>query len=166
MTVKREIAANVERLNAYMDRNDLAALIIRSGKNFTYLAGFACPGTLSRHLDHTDSPREVLLVWLRSGEPILILDESTAGLAAPDGWVRRIEHYRGYRENPYACMAEALRELGLAQSRIGAEKRYLSAARWEEMQALLPKARLVDCWRMMAEVRWIKTAAEIAVLKK
>jgi Xaa-Pro aminopeptidase len=71
MTAKREIAANVDRLNAYMDRNDLAARVIRSGKNFTYLAGFACPGTLSRHLDHTDSPGEVLLVWPRSGEPIL-----------------------------------------------------------------------------------------------
>jgi Xaa-Pro aminopeptidase len=166
MTGKREIAANVERLNAYMDRNDLAALVIRSGKNFTYLAGFACPGTLSRHLDHTDSPREVLLVWPRSGEPIVILDESTAGVAAHDGWVRRIEHYRGYRENPYARMADVLHDLGLAQSRIGAEKRYLSAARWEDMLSLLPRATLVDCWRMMAEIRWIKTPAEVAILKK
>jgi Xaa-Pro aminopeptidase len=166
MMAKREIAPNVDRLNAYMDRNDLAALVIRSGKNFTYLAGFACPGTLSRHLDHTDSPREVLMVWPRSGEPILILDEATAGIAARDGWVRKIEHYRGYRENPYARMAEILRDLSLAQSRIGAEKRYLSAARWEEMQLLLPKVTLVDCWRMMSEVRWIKTPAEVAILKK
>jgi Xaa-Pro aminopeptidase len=166
MTGKREIAANVVRLNAYMDRHDLAALVIRSGKNFTYLAGFSCPGTLSRHLDHTDSPREVLLVWPRSGEPTLILDESTAKLAVRDGWVRRIEEYKGYWENPYARMADILGGLGLARSRIGAEKQYLSAARWEEMHALLPGAEIVDCWRMMAEVRWIKTAAEVEIFKK
>jgi Xaa-Pro aminopeptidase len=63
-------------------------------------------------------------------------------------------------------LADILSGLGLAQSRIGAEKRYLSAARWEEMQALLPKAKIIDCWQMMAEVRWIKTPAEVDILKK
>jgi Xaa-Pro aminopeptidase len=166
MVGQREIAVNIARLNDYMDRNDLASLVIRSGKNFTYLAGFSCPGTLSRHLDHTDSPREVLLIWPRSGEPTLILDESTSAVAARDGWIKNIVGYKGYSENPYSRAADILSELGLAQSRIGAEKRYLSAARWEELQALLPRTKIVDCWRIMAEVRWIKTPAEVEILKK
>jgi Xaa-Pro aminopeptidase len=166
MTGRREIAANVPRLNDYMDRHDLAAIVIRSGKNFTYLAGFSCPGTLARHLDHPDSPREILLIWPRSGDPMLVLDQSTAPVATRDSWLRNIEVYKGYTENPYTRMADILRTLGLAQSRIGFEKRYLSAARWGEVQTLLPRAELVDCWRMMAEVRWIKTPAEVAILKK
>jgi Xaa-Pro aminopeptidase len=58
-----EIIANVQRLHEHMDRAGCAALVVRSGKNVTYLAGFAYPGTLARHLNFPDSPREVLLVW-------------------------------------------------------------------------------------------------------
>ena len=54
--------ANVERLHRLMDEEGISAIVARSGKNFTYLAGFAFPGTLARHLGFPDSPREVLLV--------------------------------------------------------------------------------------------------------
>ncbi len=52
---KREIIANVPRLHQYMDRHRLAAVVVRSGQNFTYLSGLAYPGTLARHLDLPDS---------------------------------------------------------------------------------------------------------------
>ena len=61
------ILANVTRLHHYMDHAGWAAVVVRSGTNFTYLAGFAYPGTLARHLDLPDSPREVLLLWPRQG---------------------------------------------------------------------------------------------------
>ena len=60
---QRELIGNVDRLNRLMDQHGWGAVVVRSGKNFTYLAGFAYPGTLGRHLDFPDSPREVLLVW-------------------------------------------------------------------------------------------------------
>jgi hypothetical protein len=34
--------ANVDRLHAYMDRNNLAAVVARSGQNFTYLSPVVC----------------------------------------------------------------------------------------------------------------------------
>ena len=52
-----KIIANVDRLDQLMDKNGFSAVVARSGKNFTYLAGFAYPGTLARHLDFPDSPR-------------------------------------------------------------------------------------------------------------
>ena len=66
--------ANVERLHALMDEEGVSAIVARSGKNFTYLAGFAYPGTLARHLEFPDSPREVLLAWPRVGEPVMVLN--------------------------------------------------------------------------------------------
>ena len=36
-----KIIANVERLHRLMDEAGVAAVVARSGKNFTYLAGFA-----------------------------------------------------------------------------------------------------------------------------
>src|SRR5207244_2644682 len=53
--------ANIERLHAFMDRNGLAALVARSGQNFSYLSEMAYPGTLQRMLDLTDSPRGTIV---------------------------------------------------------------------------------------------------------
>ena len=39
-----KIIANVERLHRLMDEESISAIVARSGKNFTYLAGFAYPG--------------------------------------------------------------------------------------------------------------------------
>src|SRR5690348_17210528 len=49
-------------------------------KNFTYLAGFAYPGTLARYLDFP-APREVLLLWPRHEEVVLIVNHYAAPLA-------------------------------------------------------------------------------------
>ena len=38
------IIANVDRLHRLMDEEGVSAIVARSGKNFTYLAGFAYPG--------------------------------------------------------------------------------------------------------------------------
>jgi Xaa-Pro aminopeptidase len=148
-----EIIANVERLHESMDRYNCSAIVVRSGKNFTYLAGFAYPGTLARHLEFPDSPREVLLMWPCQGEPVMIVNHYAAPLARRDSWLRHIETYDDYAESPYARMAAQLKELGLHRETIGFEKTYLSAARWEEIRALLPEVKMIDCTEMMAQVR-------------
>lgn len=166
MPGKRAIIANVERLHTFMDRHGVAAIVARSGKNFTYLAGFSYPGTLARHLDFPDSPREVLLVWPRQGAPVMVLNPWAAPLARRDSWLDAIEVVEGYAESPYAKATEILRRLGLHEARVGFEQSYVSAARWQELQQLLPRAEIVDCTRMMDEVRWIKTPGEVERLKQ
>ena len=163
---QREIIANIDRLNRLMDSQGCAAVVARSGKNFTYLSGFAYPGTLARHLDFPDSPREVLLVWPRHGEPFLVLNHYAVPLARRDSWLKNIEVYDDYAESPYARMAEVLRRMGLDQETIGFEKSYLSAARWEEVAGLLPGARMFDCTELMDRVRWVKTAGEVTLLEE
>ena len=77
----REIIANIPRLHALMDRDGLAAVVARSGQNFTCLSGMVFPGTLARPLDFPDSERGVMAVWPRNGEPVLVLNSTAAGLA-------------------------------------------------------------------------------------
>ena len=160
-----KIIANVDRLHRLMDDEGLSAVIARSGKNFTYLAGFAYPGTLARHLEFPDSPREVLLVWPRNGEPVMVLNSYAAPLALRDSWLEKIEIYDDYAESPYERAARVLRDLGLAGETIGVEKSYVSANRWEEILGLLPEARIVDSTDLMDRVRWIKTTAEVKALE-
>jgi Xaa-Pro aminopeptidase len=161
----REIVANVARLEEYLDRHRLAAVVARSGQNFTYLSGLAYPGTLARHLDLADSVRGVMLVWPRHGEPVIVLNKIAEGLTLRDSWVKRVEVYDAYNESPYRKLAQVLRDLGLDRERVGLERTYVSAAHWEEVQRELPQAQLVDCAAMMDEVRWIKTEAEIRLLE-
>ncbi len=162
---KREIIANVPRLHQHMDRHRLAAVVVRSGQNFTYLSGLAYPGTLARHLDLPDSVRGVLLVWPRNGAPVIVLNQIAEGLTRRDSWVDRIEVYEAYSESPYHRLAEVLKRLGLGAERVGFEKNYVSAAHWEEVQRELPRLQMVDCAPVMDEVRWVKTEAEIRRLK-
>ena len=48
---RRPETVNVERLNKMMDRDGLAAIVVRGGHNVTYLSGVSFHGTLARHLD-------------------------------------------------------------------------------------------------------------------
>src|SRR3989449_7350605 len=91
-----------------MDRHRLAAVVARSGQNFTYLSGLAYPGTLARHLDLPDSVRGVLLVWPRDGQPVIVLNKIAEGLTRRDSWVERVEVYDAYTESPYRRLAQVL----------------------------------------------------------
>jgi Xaa-Pro aminopeptidase len=157
--------ANVARLHELMDRHRLAAVVARSGQNFTYLSGLAYPGTLARHLDLADSVRGVLLVWPRHGEPVIVLNRIAEGLTRRDSWVKRVEVYDAYTESPYLRLARVIEAAGLGRERVGFEKTYVSATHWEEVQRHLPTLQMVDCARLMDEVRWVKTPAEIARLE-
>lgn len=158
--------ANLDRLNRFMDEKKLDAIVARSGTNFTYLAGFAYPGTLARHLDLPDSPRGIYLVWPRKGDPAIVLNAIAEGLTRRDSWIKRIEVYAGYTEPPVEKLVSVLKDMGLANARVGFEKGYVSAKDWTEISGKLPSMAMSDCTATMDEVRWIKTPGEIALLKR
>jgi Xaa-Pro aminopeptidase len=162
----QQVIANVPRLHEHMDRNRLAGVVLRSGNNVTYLSGIAYPGTLARHLDLANSVRGVLLVWPRQGDPVIILDPAAEGLTKQRAWVRRVEVYEPYVETAYSRAPKVLRDMGLDRERLGFERDAMTVGHWEEIQRALPGLRMVDCARMMEEVRWVKTPEEIAVLRK
>ena len=158
--------ANVERLHAFMDRDGLSAVVLRSGTNFTYLAGFDYAGTLARHLDFSDSPRGVLIVWPRAHAPVLVLNRFAVDRARRDSWIDDIVEFDDYGESLYERAAGVLYDLGLAGERIGFEKTVVSASDWTVLESALPTAEIVDCARMMEQVRWIKTPGEVERIRE
>ena len=78
----------------------------------------------------------------------------------------RLEVVQDYVESPRQKLAAVLTDMGIADAKIGMEASYVNAARWAEMQSLLPNAEFVDCTSLMNSVRWIKTDAEVALLKE
>ena len=110
MTVEqRPMLVNVERLHRFMDETGCAAVVARSGKNFTYLAGIAYPGTLARHLDFPDTPRDVFCIWPRTGEPIVVTHHAGRPVTERDSWVERIEVIEDYVESGIEGAAKVLR---------------------------------------------------------
>ena len=158
--------ANIDRLHRFMDEHDLSAVIARSGVNFTYLSGAAYAGTLARHLDLAESPRPVFVVWPRTGEPVLIVNPLADAIIRRDSWITRVIVYASYTEQPLDKLWDALRELGVADGRVGFEESYFSAAQCNALKAALPRMQLVEASRMLAQVRWIKTPGEITLLKQ
>ena len=162
----RKNLINTARLDALMERDRLDAVVVRSGANVTYLSGVVYPGTLARLQDLTDSARGVLVVWPRKGEPVIVTNSIAAGLTRRDTWLDRVEIYEGYVESPYAKVSEVLASLGLEKGCVGFEAFYVSAGHWEEVARRLPNLSMIDCTAMMDEVRWIKTDAEVAAIKR
>src|SRR5829696_4215417 len=162
----RRIIANIDRLNAYMDKNGLSAVAVRSGINFTYLSGMAMPGTLARHLDTAATVRGFMLLWPRHGAPVIVLDSFAEKLARRESWVESIAVYQAYVESLYTRLAHLIEEYGLANTRIGFERDTLSEAHWQEIRQALPRLEMINCSALMDEVRWIKTPGEIELQKK
>lgn len=160
------ISANIERLNALMDARNLDAVAVRTGVNFTYLSGMAMPGTLARHLDIANTTRGFMVLWPRDGEPIIILDAFAEKLARRESWIDRIEVYEAYVGSLYSKVAELIADAGLASARVGFEQDGLSAMHWNEIQRALPRLEMVNCSRMMDEVRWVKTEREVIQQKR
>lgn len=158
--------ANIGRLNAAMDEHGLDAVVARSGVNFTYLSGVTYQGTLARHLDLADSPRPVFLVWPRRGEPVAVLNPLADALTRRDSWIERVVVYTSYADEPVDKLAEALRELGLQDARVGIEESYFGPALQSALAGKFPKLRMTECTAIMDRVRWIKTPGEIALIRR
>lgn len=161
---ERSPTANIRRLEQFLDAQGLDVVVARSGVNFTYLAGFEYSGTLGRHLDLSDSPRGVVVIWPRHGDPLLIVNEIAAPKAQRDSVIRKMRVLDPYGDRYERQVASILTELGLADGRVGAEKSVLSAESWDELGNAMPQADLVDCTEMMHRVRWVKTEGELELI--
>ena len=161
-----KMIANTKRLHEFMSSREVDSLVLRSGVNVTYLSGFAYPGTLGRHLDFVDSPRNILLLWPREGEPVLIADLFAVPLAKRDGLISDIRSFNGYVESAYSVLHTVLHEKGLADGRLGFEYNCLNEETLGSVRNYFPRADLFDCSDMMDQVRWIKTKEEVALLEE
>lgn len=156
---------NVSGLDALFRSKQIDVLVCRSGMNVAYLSGMASPGTLGRHLDLADTPRETFVVWPASGEPTLITSEIASQLARATSRIGRLEVYADYVDNPEHKLAAVLRDFGLDGTRAGFDKGWFGTSRWTELMRMLPRLDAVDCTEELDFVRAVKTEAEVESLR-
>lgn len=165
MNPRKNELLNLARLNAKMDASGVDAIVSRAGLNFTYLTGCVYPGTLARHVDLSDSPRAVYVVWPRQGEARIVVNKTAEDLARRDSWLTQFDIYEGYVERPIERVAKTIRTMGLDSATVAFERHHLSVADAEILARELPKLRQVDATTLMDEVRAIKMPAEIEMFR-
>jgi Xaa-Pro aminopeptidase len=87
-------------------------------------------------------------------------------LSRRDSWIEQFDLYEGYVEPPIERLAKVLAEMGFSAATVGFEKNYVNAADWNFIGGHLPKLRMIDSTALMDDVRAVKTAGELALLKQ
>jgi Xaa-Pro aminopeptidase len=157
---------NLARLSRLFRDQRIEALVCRSGINTMYLSGIATPGTLGRHLDLADTPRETFVVWPASGEPVVVVSEIASQLARVTSRIAHVHTYRDYVDTPEQALADVLGGMNVATSRVGFDQAWFGARRWAQLLRLIPEVRPVDCTDDLDRIRAVKTPAEIEHLKR
>jgi Xaa-Pro aminopeptidase len=112
-----------------------------------------------------DIPERLGLVAIPvSGEPVFVYCTIEGEQARRESWLEELVGYTEWREQPIQTLARVLAEQGVADGRIGVEKRHLSARDFAELERSMPKATFVAADEVFDRMRAIKTPAEIETL--
>lgn len=100
-------------------------------------------------------------------EPFFLIRALDGGICRDRSWIEDVPTFQDW-EDPVPVLAAKLGERGLAGARIGLdfESYGLSVARFDAMRKALPKAEFVDLGPVIAELRLIKSPAEIELLRR
>ncbi len=136
------------------------AILACSPENFAYVTGFMSPTQPLMRWRHA-----MALVTADGKCSLLVVDmeASTIRTKAPGFGHRRLEEFS------YNCMetlASLLQRHGLVSAKIALETDYLPADDFAKLTRLVPGATFVPAQAVLARMRQIKTAEEIAIMRK
>lgn len=150
----------VDRLVQLMKTDGLSAHILCSPENFAYVTGFIVPTQpLLRH-------RHAMVVVTAEGKTFLFgvdMEATTIAERAPD---TPLTVWAEFSDDPIAVLTDLLREIGLDGARIGIEMGYLPADAFARLQGNMGRTEFVANDGAIAKARQLKTAEEVALLKR
>ncbi|MEM6577330.1 MAG: M24 family metallopeptidase [Pseudomonadota bacterium] len=162
---REEFDRRIDLARSEMASRDLSLLIVTDPSNQHWLTGYdgwsfyvhqavllgrnGMPLWWGRHMDMLGARRTC---WMP--------DDCALGYA--DHYVQSTERH------PMQDLAERIRDLGLAQSRIGVEMEnyYFSAKAYDVLRQALPEAEFVDATALVNWQRLVKSDAELGFMRK
>lgn len=147
-------ADRLDRVRAQLDATNVGAVLLGPGSDLRWLTGLAAH----------DSERLTMLVLPVDGDPLLVVPTLEAPLAYAAG-VADIAVIDVFNEtqDPVARVTRHLADCGVADTTLGIQDRIWTTFTLS-LQAALPGATLVNASRVMAPLRVVKDAAEVAAL--
>ena len=157
----RELERRVGRMRAYMEQQNLEGLVVFGATRTFYLSGF----------HHLATERPVVLVVPLRGELALLvphLEEENIPVRNPN--IKEMKVYREYPglKHPMVYLAELLGDKGLAESRLGVDSSGWGGGmgyRGPDLSEVLPKATLVNVRDVIDDMRAVKSAEEIELIR-
>ena len=142
-----------------MQERGLDALVASSPENLAYTTGFVVPSQLLMRWRHA------MCIVDRSGHTTMVTIDMEETTVKAHAAFDEIRVYREFTDDPVREVAEALKDQGLAGGALGVEMEYLPAGDFATLRDLLPEAGFVAADRIYGEMRQVKTAREIDLLR-
>ncbi len=141
-----------------VEKKDIKGLFITEGGNYTYFSGGTRDFSFSR-------PHALLLP--RKGAPVAIIQRFPDWNRKREIWFDDVRIYDTMLGLPVEMVAEAMKENGMGEGRVGAELGYeqrlgISPNDFFRLKELLPRVEFVDAADVFWGVRMIKSPEEIA----
>ncbi len=160
---EEEYRQRVARARRLMGGEELDSLLIAAGPNLTYLSGYPSP--------ERSGARPFIFILPSTGEPVLIVQNGRQFEGHRYSWVEDVYTYAELSRAPLAVIHATLREMGLAEARIGMELGFeqcldIPVLDFLQLRHDLPAARFVDAADILWQLRMVKSQAEIACLSK
>src|SRR5688572_81802 len=150
----------IQRLRAAMKAAGYDALVALSQDNVTYTAGFLVPSHATNRFRRTI----VILAGDTFAAQIVVNVEEIQARARSR--FTDIRAYNQFTQNAADLLADALIEAGAGKGRIGIELDYMPAQDYIQLVKRLPEARFEPCADIFFRARMIKSAEEIATLRR
>ncbi len=145
---------NTERLQRELAEAGLDAVVAVAPENTYYLSGAYIRTQVSIR------DRLALVLWPRQGEPTFIVCNIEESLVARESWIGDVRTYVEFAQSPVNLLIEVMRERGLQGSRIGIERRFLTAEYHDELlEGFQADYRPAD--QLLERVRAIKMPGEV-----
>lgn len=149
----------VARVRDAIGRAGLDAVIAMSPEGLAYCAG-AVPPSL-----RTVRQRLAAAVIPATGATEGIVVALEAPLMRAESWMDTVTAYVEFEQHPVDLLVAVLERHGLDDGRLGIETTYLPAADHERLVRALPRAEIISADGLLADLRVVKTAAEIALIR-
>lgn len=151
-----EYQARLARLRARMREAGVELALFDEIEAMTWVSGF---GSSANRWRCVGIPLQ--------GEPFFVIRALDAGVCAQRSWINDIPTFADW-EDPVPVLARTVAARGLSAARIGVDfdSYGMSVARFEAMRRAMPQAQFVDMGPAIAELRLIKSPAEIELLRR
>jgi len=160
---QEEYPRRLERLRRLMRDAGMQATLLGTGNNLAYFSGYPSPAR--------SVARPFFVLLPMTGDPVLFSHSGHRAEAARFSWIGDVREYTELSRVPNGLICDAIREHGLFGKTIGMELGFEQAMdiSWLEFQRFhdaLGDTRLVDASAALWRLRMVKSAHEVACIRK